>query len=121
VLLTCCKSLNGKSKKIWLSLISLTPCSGDADNQLRTAAYEVLNAFVTNAANDSLAMVASLSDVILERLEKTLPLQAQVVSIEDKMTLEEMQTSLSSVVVVSVSKYVTPKQRLTFAGYHSTP
>jgi importin subunit beta-1 len=45
-------------------------------------------------------MVASLSDVILERLEKTLPLQAQVVSIEDKMTLEEMQTSLSSVVVV---------------------
>jgi importin subunit beta-1 len=60
----------------------------------------VLNAFVTNAANDSLPMVASLSDVILERLEKTLPLQAQVVSIEDKMTLEEMQTSLTSVVVV---------------------
>lgn len=60
----------------------------------------MLNAFVTNAANDSLPMVASLSDVILERLEKTLPLQAQVVSIEDKMTLEEMQTSLTSVVVV---------------------
>jgi importin subunit beta-1 len=60
----------------------------------------VLNAFVTNAANDSLPMVASLSDVILERLEKTLPLQTQVVSIEDKMTLEEMQTSLTSVVVV---------------------
>jgi importin subunit beta-1 len=60
----------------------------------------VLNAFVTNAANDSLPMVASLSDVILERLEKTIPLQTQVVSIEDKMTLEEMQTSLTSVVVV---------------------
>src|SRR5258708_30998123 len=67
---------------------------GDADNQLRTAAYEVLNTFVQNAANDSLPAVASLSDVIIKRLEGTIPLQSQVVSVEDKITLEEMQTSL---------------------------
>lgn len=78
----------------------LTTSRGDADNQLRTAAYEVLNAFITNAANDSLPIVASMSDVVLERLEKTIPLQQQVVSVEDKLTLEEMQTSLSSVVMV---------------------
>jgi len=71
----------------------------DADNQLRTAAYEVLNAFVTNAASDSMQMVASLSDVILGRLEKTVPMQQQVVSIEDRMTLEEVQTSLVSTVM----------------------
>ena len=75
----------------------------DADNQLRTAAYEVLNSFITNAASDSLSIVASLSNVILERLEKTIPLQQQIVSVEDRLTFEEMQTSLVSVVMVSFS------------------
>jgi importin subunit beta-1 len=76
----------------------------DADNSLRTAAYEVLNAFVQNAANDSLPSVASLSDVILKRLEGTIPLQAQVVSVEDKITLEEMQTSLCSVLLAIIQR-----------------
>lgn len=75
--------------------------SSEADNQLRMAAYEVLNAFVTNAANDSLPIVAKLSEVVLERLEKTLPLQQQIVSVEDRITLEEIQTSLTSVLLVS--------------------
>lgn len=77
---------------------------GDADNQLRTAAYEVLNTFVQNAANASLPAVASLSDVIIKRLEATVPLQAQVVSVEDKITLEEMQTSLASVLLAIIQR-----------------
>jgi importin subunit beta-1 len=84
----------------------------DADNQLRTAAYEVLNTFVQNAANQSLTSVASLSDVIIKRLEDTIPLQAQVVSVEDKITLEEMQTSLCTVllaIVQRLEKEITPQ------------
>lgn len=77
---------------------------GDADGQLRTAAYEVLNAFVTNAANDSLNIVASLSSVILDRLERTVPMQQQVVSVEDRLTLEEMQTSLTSVIMAIIQR-----------------
>ncbi len=73
----------------------------DADGQLRTAAYEVLNSFVMNAAGDSLPMVANLSDVILQRLESTLSMQNQIVSVEDRLTLEEIQTSLISVLLVS--------------------
>lgn len=76
----------------------------DADNQLRTAAYEVLNTFVQNAANVSLASVASLSEVILKRLQNTIPLQAQVVSVEDKITLEEMQTSLATVLLAIIQR-----------------
>lgn len=76
----------------------------DADNQLRTAAYEVLNTFVQNAANDSLPSVASLSNVILKRLEATVPLQSQVVSVEDKITLEEMQTSLCTVLLAIIQR-----------------
>lgn len=79
----------------------LTIFSSESDNQLRMAAYEVLNAFVTNAANDSLPIVAKLSEVILERLEKTIPMQQQIVSVEDRITLEEIQTSLTSVLLVS--------------------
>ncbi|KAK2751008.1 karyopherin beta [Myotisia sp. PD_48] len=77
---------------------------GGADNQLRTAAYEVLNAFVTNAANDSLTIIAGLSDVIILRLEQTVPMQQQVVSVEDRITLEELQTSLTSVLLAIVQR-----------------
>lgn len=83
-------------------LLILTSSRQDADNQLRTAGYEVLNSFVTNAANDSLPVVASLSEVIVQRLERTVPLQQQVVSVEDRITLEEMQTSLTSVILVRI-------------------
>ncbi|KAE8142618.1 armadillo-type protein [Aspergillus pseudotamarii] len=88
------------------SLLTLTERQ-DADNQLRTAGYEVLNSFVTNAANDSLPMVASLSDVVIQRLEHTIPMQQQVVSVEDRITLEEVQTSLISVILAIVQRLET--------------
>jgi importin subunit beta-1 len=83
-------------------LLQLTEST--TDNMLRTAAYEVLNAFVTNAANDCVQMVASLSDVVIERLEKTIPMLQQVVSVEDKLTLDELQTSLTSVIMAIVQR-----------------
>jgi importin subunit beta-1 len=85
------------------SLLAVTEKEG-ADNQLRTAAYEVLGGFVTNAANDSLQIVATLSDVILRRLEATIPMQKQVVSVDDKITLEELQTSLASVLLCIIQR-----------------
>ncbi|EPS25556.1 hypothetical protein PDE_00490 [Penicillium oxalicum 114-2] len=77
----------------------------DADSQLRTAGYEVLNSFVMNSANDSLPTVASLSDHILGRLEQTIPMQQQVVSTEDRILLEDMQTSLVSVILAIVQRF----------------
>ncbi|KAJ5167333.1 Importin subunit beta-1 [Penicillium canariense] len=77
----------------------------DADNQLRTAGYEVLNSFVMNSANDSLPVVANLSDLIIQRLEQTIPMKQQVVSTEDRNLLEEMQTSLISVILAIVQRF----------------
>ncbi|OOF95513.1 hypothetical protein ASPCADRAFT_207990 [Aspergillus carbonarius ITEM 5010] len=88
------------------SLLALTERQ-DADNQLRTAGYEVLNSFVTNAANDSLPLVGNLSNVMLQRLEHMIPMQQQVVSVEDRITLEEMQTSVTSVVLAIVQRLET--------------
>ena len=91
----------------------------DADNQLRTAAYEVLNTFVMNSAGDGFPIVAKLSDVILQRLEGTIPMQSQIVSVEDRITLEEMQTSLTSVLLVSVVAMVSLNIPNDLLGYHS--
>ena len=57
-----------------------------------------------NAANNSLQAVASLSEVVLQRLNQTIPMQQQVVSVEDKLSLEEMQISLTSVVVAIIQR-----------------
>jgi importin subunit beta-1 len=85
------------------SLLAVTE-KQDANNQLRTAAYEVLGGFVTNSAHDSLQIVAELSNVIIQRLETTIPMQKQIVSIDDKITLEELQVSLSSVLLAIVQR-----------------
>ncbi|KAL2886046.1 Importin subunit beta-1 [Ceratocystis lukuohia] len=81
------------------SLQQLLEMSGQAtcDSSTRTAVYEVINTFVQNSAVESMASVAQLSDVILKRLEETIPMQSQVVSVEDKITLSDIQTSLCTV------------------------
>lgn len=76
----------------------------ECETAVRTAAYEVLNTFIQNSANDSLQALGSLSELIIKRLEETVPLQSQVVSIEDKMTLEEMQTSLCTVLQAIIQR-----------------
>ncbi|KAL8642533.1 MAG: hypothetical protein Q9228_000797 [Teloschistes exilis] len=78
--------------------------SPEGDAQVRMAAYEVLNAFVQSSANESLPIVARLSDVILQRLENTIPMQQQIVSVDDRNTLEEIQTSLSSALLAIIQR-----------------
>ncbi|KJZ72575.1 hypothetical protein HIM_08099 [Hirsutella minnesotensis 3608] len=84
----------------------------DADASVRTAAYEVLNVFVQSSATESMPAVASLSEVIIKRLEETVPLQSQVVSVEDKITLEEMQNSLCTVlqaIILRLDREIAPQ------------
>lgn len=85
------------------NLLSLT-ARPDCNTFVRTAAYEVLNVFVQNAATESMAPIASLSGVVLERLEGTIPMQSQVVSVDDKLALEEMQTSLCTVLQATIQR-----------------
>lgn len=84
----------------------------DAETSVRTAAYEVLNVFVQNAAGESLHSIAELSNVIIKNLEDTVPLLGQVLSVEDKMTLEEMQNSLCTVlqaIITRLDKEIVPQ------------
>ncbi|KAI0400407.1 armadillo-type protein [Xylaria palmicola] len=83
-----------------------------SDSTVRTTSYEVLSAFVQHAATDSFQAIAQLSDVVIKRLEETIPMQSQVVSIEDRIALEEIQTSLSTVlqaIIQRLEKEIAPQ------------
>ncbi|KAI1343356.1 ARM repeat-containing protein [Xylariaceae sp. FL0016] len=93
------------------TLLTVTSQPG-SETTVRTTSYEVLSAFVQHAATDSFPAVAQLSDVIIKRLEETVPMQSQVVSIEDKIALEEMQTSLCTVlqsIIQRLEKEISPQ------------
>ncbi|KAI1101014.1 ARM repeat-containing protein [Jackrogersella minutella] len=93
------------------TLLTVTSQPG-TETAVRTTSYEVLSAFVLHAATESFPSIAQLSDVIIKRLEETIPLQTQVVSIEDKIALEEMQTSLSTVlqaIIQRLEKEISPQ------------
>lgn len=63
-----------------------------------------MSSFVANVGDDELASVAQLSTVILERLRKTLQLRTQVVSADDRNTLEEMTSSLAVVMGTIINR-----------------
>ncbi|KAI0162193.1 armadillo-type protein [Xylariaceae sp. FL1272] len=94
------------------TLLAVTSPQAGAEATVRTTSYEVLSALVQYSATESFQSVAELSDVIIKRLEETIPLQSQVVSIEDKITLEEMQTSLCTVlqaIIQRLDKEIAPQ------------
>ena len=76
----------------------------DTDSAVRVAAYEVLNTFIINAANNSVATVARLSEVTLHRTEESIQLRQQVLSVDDRLKLDEMQTSLCTVISTIVQR-----------------
>ncbi|RMD41056.1 hypothetical protein DV735_g4067, partial [Chaetothyriales sp. CBS 134920] len=82
-----------------VSLLLTVTAKPDGNQQVRTAAYEVLGSFIANCANESKSLFDKLAGEIIQRLRSTIPYQQQIVSIEDKMTLDELQVSLASVLL----------------------
>ncbi|RMZ88518.1 hypothetical protein DV736_g4258, partial [Chaetothyriales sp. CBS 134916] len=76
----------------------------DANQQVRTAAYEVLGSFVANSAPESRSLFENLTGEIIQRLRSTIPYQQQLVSIDEKMALEDLQVSLASVLLCIVQR-----------------
>jgi importin subunit beta-1 len=79
------------------TLMQVTAGGPTEASDVRTAAYEVLNVFVQNAATESLPAVAELTGAIIQRLQESAAMQSQTVSIEEKIRLEEAQNSLATV------------------------
>lgn len=66
------------------------------DASSRASAYEALSTLVIFSANDVLDTVRELATQIMQRLEATLAMQQQIVGVEDRTSLEELQINLLS-------------------------
>lgn len=86
------------------ALLDVTGKQDLQDSTVRTAAYEVLGGFVTNSANSSRGLIEQLTGEIIQRLGATIQYQSQVVGIEEKLQLEELQVSLASVLLAIVQR-----------------
>ena len=87
-----------------ISALMQTTERSDADGGVRTAAYEVLNIFISNAASKSLQTVAQVNDKVLQRLESSIPLRQQALTVEDRLTLDDIQTSLCTVIMAIIQR-----------------
>ncbi|KAK9470024.1 armadillo-type protein [Dipodascopsis tothii] len=74
----------------------LIQASSRTDNEYsaRTSAYEAIGALVTYSAQDTLPYIKELSLLVVERLEATMAMQTQLVGIDDRSNLEDLQMSL---------------------------
>ncbi|CAK9438558.1 uncharacterized protein LODBEIA_P27820 [Lodderomyces beijingensis] len=84
----------------------LMQVSGRADNEhsARASAYEALSTLVTYSAQDTMEIVQNIAMEILGRLEKTVEMQSQVSTTEDKGNLEELQTNILSLLTNVIRK-----------------
>lgn len=73
--------------------------SNKHDNEFnsRASAYEALSAFVTYSANDTMPIIQQIANEVLTRVQTTLSIQQQGLSIENRAALEELQINILSV------------------------
>ncbi|CEP20667.1 unnamed protein product [Cyberlindnera jadinii] len=67
---------------------------GDNEHSTRAASYEALSIMVQYSANDVMDIINNVGSVVLQRIDATTQLQAQVQTNEDKANLEELQANI---------------------------
>ncbi|KAK9448198.1 armadillo-type protein [Limtongia smithiae] len=92
--------------------LTVASARSDNENMSRTSAYEAMSILVSYSAADTLQRVTELSLVIVERLEATLAMQTQLVGMDDRANLEDLQIGLLSV-LTNIIRRVSPKDRPT--------
>lgn len=93
--------------KYYYSIVPvLIAISNRLDNEYnaRTSAFETLSTFVTYSANDTLALVKEIATEMLVRLDSTFSLKSQTSSNEGKKNLEELQSSILTLLTSIIRK-----------------
>lgn len=77
---------------------ALVQLSSKQDNEYnsRASAYEALSSFVTYSANDTMSIINDIAGEVLSRLEATISLQQQPMSVDNRTALEELQINILS-------------------------
>jgi hypothetical protein len=74
--------------------------SGGNEANYRTAAYEAITSYLTQATPDAITVVQSTVVTILQRMERLLNMQNQILGVDDRNNWNELQSNFCSVVIV---------------------
>ncbi|KDR78361.1 hypothetical protein GALMADRAFT_224738 [Galerina marginata CBS 339.88] len=85
------------------ALLRVTESAGNESNY-RTAAYEAITSYLTQATPDAIAVVQSTAVTVLQRMEHLLTIQNQILGVDDRNNWNELQSNLCSVVICVVRK-----------------
>lgn len=75
---------------------------GDESN-LRTAAYEALSALITSSVEVN-HIIVKLTEVMLYRLQQSIQLETQIVSVDDRLNHSELQANICAVLQAIIRK-----------------
>ncbi|PPQ77891.1 hypothetical protein CVT25_015378 [Psilocybe cyanescens] len=85
------------------ALLRVTESAGNEANY-RTAAYEAITSYLTQATPDAITVVQSTAVTILQRMEHLLSIQNQILGVDDRNNWNELQSNLCGVVICVVRK-----------------
>lgn len=85
------------------ALLRVTESGGNEANY-RTAAYEAITSYLTQATPDAITVVQSTVVTILQRMEHLLNMQNQILGVDDRNNWNELQSNFCSVVICVIRK-----------------
>ncbi|KAF9480274.1 ARM repeat-containing protein [Pholiota conissans] len=85
------------------ALLRVTESSGNEANY-RTAAYEAITSYLSQAPPNSIPVVQTTAVTVLQRMEHLLSIQNQILGVDDRNNWNELQSNLCSVVICVVRK-----------------
>ncbi|KAJ3505061.1 hypothetical protein NLJ89_g7615 [Agrocybe chaxingu] len=85
------------------ALLRVTESSGNESN-FRTAAYEAITSYLTQATPDAISVVQSTAVTVLQRMEHLLSMQNQILGVDDRNNWNELQSNLCGVVICVIRK-----------------
>ncbi|KAF5376143.1 hypothetical protein D9615_007702 [Tricholomella constricta] len=85
------------------ALLRVTESAGNEANY-RTAAYEAITSYLTQATADAIPVVQNTVVTILQRMEQLLSMQNQILGVDDRNNWNELQSNFCSVVICVIRK-----------------
>ncbi|GLB44148.1 putative importin-beta N-terminal domain [Lyophyllum shimeji] len=85
------------------ALLRVTESAGNEANY-RTAAYEAITSYLTQATTDAIPVVQNTVVTILQRMETLLGMQNQILGVDDRNNWNELQSNFCGVVICVIRK-----------------
>ena len=95
--------LTGPISPYFETIVSALNSAGEMPNQdpnFRASAYEAIATLATNAPRDCVPAISNLTILVLDRLEKSIAMQNQLVGGDDRRAHHDFQANLCNVLTV---------------------